>query len=193
MSRPAALLDRDGVINVDHGYVHRWEQFEFVAGSVDAMRRLHRAGWPVVVVTNQSGIGRGHYTEGDFHALDARMRAHLAGAGAPVAGVFHCPHRPPTIGDPLDPGCACRKPLPGLFLQAAAALGLDLPASFAVGDKIADVVAARSAGVGRAYLVRSGQPLRADDEAGADAVFANLAAAVDRLLDGEVRAAGRSR
>ncbi|MDO4938147.1 MAG: HAD-IIIA family hydrolase, partial [Sutterellaceae bacterium] len=82
----AAFLDRDGVINIDHAYVYRWEEFEFVEGVFEAAKKLVDAGFVLVIVTNQSGIGRGYYTEADFHALDQKVREAFANAGAPVAG-----------------------------------------------------------------------------------------------------------
>lgn len=151
--RRAVFLDRDGVVNVDHGYVGRWEDFEFVPGAVDAMRRLHEAGWLLVVVTNQSGIARGYYTEADYQALTARMCAELAAAGAPLAGVYHCPHHPEGSVARYAVDCECRKPKPGMILRAVCDLNISLSDSVLVGDKLSDIEAARSAGVGRAVLV----------------------------------------
>lgn len=180
--RPAAFLDRDGVINRDTGYLHRWEDFEFLPGVLGAMKRLHDAGHALVVVTNQSGIARGYYTEGEYQALTARMRSAMEEAGAPPLAIYHCPHHPGGRVAALSIDCDCRKPQPGLLLRAAQAHGLDLPASFMVGDKLADVQAARAAGVGRAYLVRSGQALDAGAEQAADAVFEDLASCANEVL-----------
>lgn len=171
MPRPALFLDRDGIVNVDHGYVYRIEDFTFVDGILALCRHFHAAGWPLVVVTNQSGIARGYYGEAEFGALTAWMRARFVAAGAPLAGVYHCPHHPGASG-PLGIDCACRKPRPGLIVQAARELDLDLAQSVLVGDKARDVEAARRAGIGSAWLV-------SDDaaEIGAcapDAVFASV-------------------
>lgn len=171
----AAFLDRDGVINVDHAYVHRWEDFEFVPGAVDAMRRLHQAGWLLVVVTNQSGIARGMYGQADFDALTARMRAELARQGAPVAGVYHCPHHPQGAVPELAVECDCRKPRPGLLLQAVRELDIAPGRSFMVGDKPSDLEAAARAGVGLGFLVGEGSEGGSPD-------FPDLAACVDALL-----------
>lgn len=92
--RKAAFLDRDGVINLDRAYVSRWEDFEFVPGAIDAMRSLKQSGFALVVVTNQSGIARGYYTEDQFQALTITMKHALAEAGAAVDAVYHCPHHP---------------------------------------------------------------------------------------------------
>jgi D-glycero-D-manno-heptose 1,7-bisphosphate phosphatase len=138
--RRAAFLDRDGVINRDHGYVFRQQDFEFVDGVLAACARLAARGFALVVVTNQSGIGRGMYTEGDFVKLTEWMRAQFDAAGAPLLGVYHCPHHP-------DQECDCRKPAPGMLLRAARELELDLSRSVLFGDKASDLQAAAAAGV----------------------------------------------
>ena len=146
-TRAAAFLDRDGVINIDHGYVYRQEDFSFVPGVLDAAADLARMGYALVVVTNQSGIARGYYTEDDFHALAQWMRARFAEAGAPLAGVYHCPHHPDAGDGPLRRDCDCRKPAPGMLLAAARDLNLDLSRSALFGDKCDDLRAAQAAGV----------------------------------------------
>ncbi len=180
--RKAAFLDRDGVINLDRAYVHRWDEFEFVPGAVDAMRRLREAGYVLIVVTNQSGLARGMYTEAQFQELTRRMREALAAAGADVEAVYHCPHHPKGKVPELAVDCDCRKPEPGMILQAAREHGLSLADSFMVGDKPSDIEAARAAGLGRAYIVQSDNEESTDGLAGADAAYADLAACVDALL-----------
>ncbi len=181
--RKAAFLDRDGVINLDRAYVHQWSEFEFVPGAVQAMRRLREAGYVLIVVTNQSGLARGMYTEAQFQELTARMRDALAQAGAEVEAVYHCPHHPKGKVPELAIDCDCRKPEPGMILRAAQEHGLSLPASILVGDKPSDIQAARAAGVGHAYLVQSDNAESPDEgEAGADGAFADLASCVDALL-----------
>ena len=186
--RKAAFLDRDGVINLDRAYVHQWDEFEFVPGAVDAMRRLREAGYVLIVVTNQSGLARGMYTEAQFQALTTQMRAALKDAGAEVEAVYHCPHHPKGTVAELARDCDCRKPEPGMILQAAREHGLSLAQSFMVGDKPSDIEAARAAGVGHAYIVQSDNAesvgADADGLAGADAAYADLAACVDALLKG---------
>ena len=183
----AVFLDRDGVINLDRAYVHRWEDFEFVPGALDAAARLAAAGWTLVVVTNQSGIARGYYTEDDYQALTRQMVDAFAARGVPVAAVYHCPHHPSGRVAALAVDCECRKPAPGMLLRAAREHGLSLPDSMMVGDKPSDIAAARAAGVGRAYLVASDNAesptYGADEEqVGADGAFASLADCVDHLL-----------
>lgn len=151
--RKAAFLDRDGVINVDPGYVHRIEDFEFVAGTLEASRELVRRGWVLVVATNQSGIGRGLYTVQDFHALTDWMRARFEQSGAPLAGVYHCPHHPTDAIDGFRTRCDCRKPKPGMLLQAARELSLDLAESILFGDKCEDLLAAQAAGLAHRVLL----------------------------------------
>ena len=180
--RKAAFLDRDGVINLDRAYVHKWEEFEFVPGAVDAMRRLKQAGYALVVVTNQSGLARGMYTEEQYQTLTAQMRKALANAGAEVDAVYHCPHHPKGNVPELAVECDCRKPEPGMILRAARELGLSLADSILVGDKPSDIDAARAAGVGCAFIVQSDNEESTDGLAGADAAYADLRACVDALL-----------
>jgi D-glycero-D-manno-heptose 1,7-bisphosphate phosphatase len=145
--RRAAFLDRDGVINVDRGYVSRREDFTFVPGVIEGARQLHELGYALVVVTNQSGIGRGLYGKDAFDALTAWMKAEFAGAGAPLAGVYFCPHHPSEAFGDYRRECDCRKPAPGMLIAAARELGIRLDASVMFGDKASDLEAARSAGV----------------------------------------------
>jgi len=180
--RKAAFLDRDGVINLDRAYVHKWDEFEFVPGAVDAMRRLREAGYALVVVTNQSGMARGMYTEAQYQELTQHMCAALDAAGAKVEAVYHCPHHPKGTVPELAVECDCRKPKPGMILRAVKDLGLSLNDSFLVGDKPSDIEAARSAGLAKAYIVQSDNAESTDGLAGADAAYANLAECVDALL-----------
>ena len=145
--RRAAFLDRDGVINLDHGYVSRREDFTFVPGVLDGARHLHALGFALVVVTNQSGIGRGLYSISDYEQLTTWMKGRFAAEGAPLAGVYYCPHHPTDAKDDYRKSCDCRKPAPGMLLAAARDLDLDLGASVLFGDKESDLLAAVAAGV----------------------------------------------
>ena len=180
--RKVAFLDRDGVINLDRAYVHKWEEFEFVPGAVDAMRRLREAGYALVVVTNQSGLARGMYSEAEYQALTNAMCSALALAGAEVEAVYHCPHHPKGQVAEWAVECDCRKPAPGMILRAAKELGVSLANSFLVGDKPSDIEAARAAGVGRAYIVQSDNAESSGGHAQADAAFRDLADCVAHLL-----------
>lgn len=153
--RPALFLDRDGIVNVDHGYVHRREQFEFIPGIFELTRYAAEIGWPVVIATNQSGIGRGYFDEAAFADLTGWMCAHFAAEGGPIAAVYHCPYHPEAGIGPYGREHPWRKPQPGMILQAAADLGLDLPRSALVGDSPRDIVAAAAAGIGLRILVGS--------------------------------------
>jgi rfaE bifunctional protein nucleotidyltransferase chain/domain len=180
--RKAAFLDRDGVINVDKAYVHTWDEFEFAPGAVEAMKALKDAGYALVVITNQSGIARGKYTEAQYQALTEQLKAYLAQAGAAVEAVYHCPHHPSGKVAEFAKECDCRKPEPGMILQAAKELGLSLADSILVGDKPSDIEAARKAGVGKAYIVQSDNEESTGELCGADAAHADLKACVDALL-----------
>jgi D-glycero-D-manno-heptose 1,7-bisphosphate phosphatase len=141
------FLDRDGVINLDHGYVWRPEAVEFVDGIFDLSRLARAAGYLVVVVTNQAGIGRGYYTEADFHRLMDWMRAEFTARGGGLDAVYFCPCHPEHGVGPYRRESDRRKPGPGMLLDAARDLSIDLSRSIMVGDKASDAEAARAAGV----------------------------------------------
>jgi rfaE bifunctional protein nucleotidyltransferase chain/domain len=180
--RKAAFLDRDGVINKDKAYVHRWEDFEFVPGAIEGMKKLQDSGYALVIVTNQSGLARGYYTEGEYLQLTEAMQQHLAYHGVQLAGIFHCPHHPKGTVPAISIDCNCRKPAPGMLIQAASELWLSLPDSILIGDKTSDIEAARAAGVGRAYLVESENPESGFKDVPADGRFANLLECANILM-----------
>lgn len=142
----AAFLDRDGVINRDSGYVGRPEDFELLPGVVEALRLLADEDHALVVVTNQSGIGRGYYTEADYDRVTSHMRQVLLTAGISLDAVVHCPHLP-------DTGCTCRKPEPGMILTGLAIVDADPGASVMFGDKPSDIAAGRAAALGQCWLI----------------------------------------
>jgi D-glycero-D-manno-heptose 1,7-bisphosphate phosphatase len=176
MSRKAAFIDRDGVLNEERVFVHRREDFVLIPGAVEALRELQAAGYLLVVVTNQSGIARGLYSEADYLALTGYMRETLAGAGIRLDAVEHCPHLPDAPVDRYRVNCDCRKPKPGMLMRAARALDIEPGASFLVGDRVSDIEAGRAAGIGRCFLVRTGCALPDDAVARADAVYDDLLA-----------------
>lgn len=154
--RPALFLDRDGVLNEDRGYVHRWEDFRWIPGAREAVAAFNARDWWVFVVTNQSGVGRGYYPEDDVHALHARMLEELAAAGARIDAFYHCPFHPEALEDRYrHPDPPDRKPNPGMLLRAMAEWPVDTARSVMVGDKAIDVEAGRRAGV-RALLFPGG-------------------------------------
>ncbi|MCW3170982.1 D-glycero-beta-D-manno-heptose 1,7-bisphosphate 7-phosphatase [Shewanella subflava] len=159
----AVFLDRDGVINKDTGYVHLVDDFEYIDGVFDACLTLKKMGYLLVVVTNQSGIARGLYSEDDFHTLTEWMDWNFADKGVDLDGIYYCPHHPEKGIGEYKQDCDCRKPKPGMMLDAAKFLKIDMANSVMVGDKADDMRAAKAAGIGMSILVRSGKVV---DEAG---------------------------
>lgn len=130
----AVFLDRDGTINIDKGYVHKVEDFEFIPGALEAMRRLQKAGYRLIVITNQSGIARGLYSFDDYECLTAYMKEELKKASVFIDDVYCCPHHPD-----FDYVCDCRKPSTGLFLRAQKEHSLEIGECWAVGDNVRDL------------------------------------------------------
>lgn len=146
--KAALLIDRDGVMNKDHGYVCSPDRFEWTRHAVEAIKAANDAGLLVIVITNQAGIARGYYTEREFHAFTAWIDGRLRERGAHVDGWYHCPHHPRDGIGPLNMQCECRKPRPGLVRNAIAEWGLDPHACLMVGDKQSDLDAASACGIG---------------------------------------------
>ena len=150
----ALFLDRDGIVNLDHGYVHTHEATEWVPGIFDLCRTARAAGYLLVIVTNQAGIGRGYYDEAQFRAYSEWMHARFVEYGAPLAAIYFCPCHPVAgIGRYLR-DCECRKPAPGMLLRAARDLGIAPEDSVLIGDSASDIQAAQAAGVRLAVLFR---------------------------------------
>ena len=136
----ALFLDRDGVINIDKKYVYKIEDFEFCKGVFETLRHFQSLGYKLIIVTNQSGIGRGYYSEEDFQKLTQWMCEALLHVKITIDAVYHCPHAP-------EEHCACRKPKSGMFEEAIRAFDIDVKASWMIGDKRSDIEAARSVGI----------------------------------------------
>lgn len=146
------FLDRDGVINVDHAYVHRREDFEFMDGIFDLCRQARSLGYRIFVVTNQAGIGRGYYTEEDFHALSAWMSDVFAQESAPIDKIYHCPYHPEHGIGSYRQESSHRKPSPGMILDARDEFQVDLSSSIIIGDNLTDIEAGLAAGIGTRIL-----------------------------------------
>ena len=176
--RGAVFLDRDGTIVSDSGFLHEPDAVQLLPGAAHAISRLNDAGWPVITVSNQSGIARGRYTEAAYHAVQRRLGELLARENARIDAAYFCPHHPEFTGP-----CTCRKPGTRLFEDARAALGLDLARCWFVGDRPSDVAPARTLG-GHGLLVLTGLGTRHRAAAAALGVpvVADLAAAVAAIL-----------
>ena len=157
--RPAAFLDRDGVLNVDHGYAHRADQLDWVEGAPEVVRLLNEAGFAVIVVTNQSGVARGMYSEADIQALHAHMQEALNAQGARIDAFYHCPHHPEGTVEAFAVECDCRKPGTGMLEQAARDWPLDLERSFLIGDRDGDMEAAAAFRIRGIRFDHTGQSL----------------------------------
>lgn len=178
--RPAVFLDRDGTLNEEVDHLHRPEELALIPGAAQAVARLNAAGLPVIVVSNQSGIGRGYFGWEDFHAVMARMTELLAEQGARLDGTYASPHHEKGQGEYAAVDHPERKPNPGMLQRAAEEHGLDLSRSWMVGDKAIDIEAGQRAGC-RTILVRTGYGATVD--AGkADFVCADVAEAVAIIL-----------
>jgi D-glycero-D-manno-heptose 1,7-bisphosphate phosphatase len=180
--KPAAFLDRDGTIIELVHHLNDPADVHLIDGAGAAIARLRAAGWPVVIITNQSVIGRGKLTEAGLAEIHAEMRAQLAKHGADVDGIYFCPLAP-TIKDPTEIENDMRKPGPGMLHQAATEMGLDLTASWMVGDTVSDMLAGRNAGC-RSLLVKTGYGAGyAHDMGPVTRQAPDLAAAVDIILN----------
>ncbi|WED22478.1 D-glycero-beta-D-manno-heptose 1,7-bisphosphate 7-phosphatase [Vibrio sp. JC009] len=174
MAKPAVFLDRDGVINVDHGYVHDEHDFEFIDGVFEATKQLKDMGYLLVMVTNQAGIARGYYTEDRFLSLTQWMDWNFVDNGVEFDGFYYCPHHPEHGTGTYKQDCDCRKPKPGMLVSARDYLKIDMANSIMVGDKTGDLEAAEAAGVGTKILVRTGKPVTEKGEALATAVLDSI-------------------
>ncbi|HIF9058371.1 TPA: D-glycero-beta-D-manno-heptose 1,7-bisphosphate 7-phosphatase [Photobacterium damselae] len=174
MAKPAVFIDRDGVINVDHGYVHTTDDFEYVEGVFAACKKLKEMGYLLVLVTNQSGIARGMFTEDEFLSLTEWMDWNFVDNGVEFDGIYYCPHHPEGQGD-YRQECDCRKPKPGMLISARDYLKIDMTQSVMIGDKADDMTAAKAAEVGTKILVRTGKPVTEVGEQLADVVLDSVA------------------
>lgn len=181
MKQPAIFLDRDGVIIENcSNYVRSWDDVVLFPEAIEALAAIRDSAYRIVLVTNQSAVGRGHITIETASAINDRLLSLIHDAGGRVDEVYMCPHGP-------DDGCGCRKPLPGLLLRAAEELDIDLPQSVMIGDAVSDIQAGQAAGVREAILLRTGrgrdqEQLAAATSLGPYLIFDNLADALHYLI-----------
>ncbi len=180
MEQAALFLDRDGVINVDHGYVYKKENFEFIDGIFELCLFAQSVGYKIIVVTNQAGIGRGYYTEHDFFLLSEWMCEKFKSKGVTITKTYFCPTHPVHGVGPYKRESLNRKPQPGMFYQAVDDFGIDLNKSMLIGDKKTDILAGLAAGVG-INLLLSSVSLQSTAISGASASIAKLIEAIPFL------------
>jgi D-glycero-D-manno-heptose 1,7-bisphosphate phosphatase len=175
----AFFIDRDGVIVVETDYLGHPDDVEIIPGVAEALKAIKAAGFLAIIVSNQSGVARGYYSESDVELVNHRIVEVLAEQGAVIDAFYHCPHHPKFSGD-----CDCRKPEPGMLLTAAEDHQIDPAKSYMIGDKISDVEAGRNAGCAESVLIKTGHGI---NEATGDlkgiTVADDFAAAVKKLLN----------
>lgn len=183
MGRPAVFLDRDGTLTREADYLRSVAGLRLLPGATEAVRRLRAAGFAVVLITNQSGIARGLYTEADLDLIHRELQRRLARRGTTLDAIYYCPHHPEVGKPPYRRRCPCRKPAPGMLTRAIRDLDLDAVRSFCVGDSARDVAAGQRVGA-RTVLVRTGYGRRTEAEAEAkpDHVARDLPEAVTWIL-----------
>ena len=150
----ALFLDRDGVINKEKNYLYKIEDFEFIDGVFETCKYFQEKGYLIIIITNQAGIARGKYTEDDYQILTDWMIKEFEKKDIKISKVYHCPHHPDFSGE-----CECRKPNPGMILQAKKDFNIDLSQSILVGDKNSDIEAGINAGIKMNYLVETGHEI----------------------------------
>ena len=155
------FLDRDGVINKEVNYLHKIDDFEFIDGIFKTCLYFQNLSYKIIIITNQSGISRGYYSESDYHLVTEWMLSQFAKHNINILDIFHCPHGP-------NSSCKCRKPMPGMFLNAKTKHNIDMKNSWMIGDKEVDVTAANASGIKSTILVRSGHII---DESNSNASF----------------------
>ena len=174
MGASAVFLDRDGVINQESDYVHTIDEFKFIKNVIPAMKMIKDKGYALIIVTNQSGIARGYYTEEDFLKLTEWMDWSLQLEGIRLDGIYYCPHHPTEGIGEYRCQCDCRKPAPGMFYEARDYRGLDLAKCYMVGDRTSDIESGINAGIKNNILVRTGYPLEEQGIKMASGVFDTL-------------------
>ena len=169
------FLDRDGVINKEINYLHKIEDFEFINGIFETCQYLISLNYKIIIITNQSGISRNYYSENDFQNINNWMLSQFKKNDIDILDVFHCPHGPNSL-------CNCRKPKPGMLLEAKIKHKINMDDSWMIGDKEADIIAANSAGVYKTILVKSGHKINEVDS-NAKYILKSIHHSVRTILD----------
>ena len=142
----AVFLDRDGTINIDKHYLYKWEDFDYLDGVIEGLKLLSDMGYLLIVITNQSGIGRGYFSEVDYKKLEEALKSDLLEKGIRLTDFFYCPHLPDALVEKYRKNCNCRKPELGLFFQAVEKYDIDLNKSYAIGDRVRDLTICKASG-----------------------------------------------
>ncbi len=149
----AFFLDRDGVINKDHGYVHSWDNFDLIDQTIEALELIQKNDYLIIIITNQAGIARGYYQESDFWKLMNQFNRHVLSLNIAIDGIYFCPHHPEGTIPQYRHHCPCRKPEPGMIHLAAAEHRIDLSRSYLVGDKVSDIQAGIQSGLKESFII----------------------------------------
>lgn len=195
---PAIFLDRDGTLCEEVGYVNHLDRVRLFPWSREAIRKLNQAGLPVIVVTNQSGVGRGYFSEDLVKQANVKIAMELATGDARLEAFYYCPHHPTAVIEEYRKDCRCRKPSPGMLEEAAKRFGLDLRSSYVIGDSYRDVQLAFNGGA-RSVLLMTGygkgeyEHHRKSWPRMPDMIAENLLEAVDKILNGRAPGGGNSR
>lgn len=181
MSNKAVFLDRDGVINIDHGYVHKIEEFDFMPGIFELCQHVKRLGYKLIIATNQSGIGRGYYSENDFLKLTDWMKAQFVANQCEIDALYYSPYHPEKAKLPYLKKSDCRKPAPGMLLQAIKDFDLESSNCIMIGDNETDIQAAKAACIGRSVLLDTVNKSNNGADSDADEIWQALSEGLNKF------------
>lgn len=179
---PAVFLDRDGVINLDTGYTHKVEELKILPGVAEGCKQLMNAGFELIIVTNQSGIARGLYSEHDYQTFNSALVSQLSQDNVRFLAAYYCPHHQDGKTEGYSYICDCRKPKPGMLLQARREHNIDMQRSYIIGDRASDLQAGENAGLKGKVLIKTGKPITPQGQDKADYVASDFIAATEWIL-----------